>query len=75
MSIKRLKGTIGGLVFMTFFSQFLSFVREIIFAYCYGTEFEADAYVMASQIPVTLFAVVTTAINTVILPVYIEEGK
>lgn len=75
MSIKGLKGTIGGLIFMTFFSQFLSFVREIIFAYCYGTEFEADAYVMASQIPVTLFAVVTTAINTVILPVYIDKKE
>ncbi len=30
---------------------------------------------MASQIPVTLFAVVTTAINTVILPVYIDKKE
>lgn len=66
----KLGNTVSGIIFITIFSQVIAFVRESIFAYYYGTSLGSDAYVMASQIPVTLFAVVSTSISTVILPIY-----
>ena len=71
--IQRLRKSVGFLIGLTVIAQLVSFVRESIFAYYYGTSYQADAYVMASQIPIALFAVVTTSINTVILPIYTEK--
>ena len=68
--IQSLRKSVGYLIWLVVVGQFVSFLRESTFAFFYGTSYQADAYVMASQIPVTLFAVVTTSINTVILPVY-----
>lgn len=68
--IQRLRDSLGYLIGITVIGQIISFFRESIFAYYYGTSYQADAYVMASQIPITLFAVVTASINTVILPIY-----
>lgn len=73
--IQRIKSSIGYLIGLTVIGQILSFVKESIFAYYYGTTSSADAYVMASQIPVVLFAVVTTSINTVTLPIYTSKRK
>lgn len=67
------KNTVSGLIFITVLSQILAFVRESIFAYYYGTSLASDAYVMANQIPVTLFAIISSALNTVILPIYSEK--
>lgn len=72
---QRVKKSIGYLIVLTIVGQLISFVRESIFAYYYGTSYQADAYVMASQIPITLFAVVTTSINTVILPIYTSKKE
>ncbi len=47
-----------------------SFVMEAVFAGFYGTTAEADAYTVAVSLPVTIFAVVTTAIQTIIIPIY-----
>ena len=65
-----MRDSLGYLIGITVIGQIISFFRESIFAYYYGTSYPADAYVMASQIPITLFAVVTASINTVILPIY-----
>lgn len=73
MKIPSIKNTVSGLIFITIFSQALAFVRESIFAYYYGTSLASDAYVMATQIPVTLFAIVSSALNIVILPIYSEK--
>lgn len=73
--IQRLKNSVGYLIGLTVIGQLISFVRESVFAYYYGTSYQADAYVMASQIPITLFAVVTTSINTVILPIYTTKKE
>lgn len=73
--IDRLKKSVGYLIILTFAAQLIAFMRESVFAYYYGTSSNADAYVMASQIPITLFAVVTTAINTVMLPIYTEKKE
>ena len=73
--IQRLRKSVGYLIGLTVIGQLISFIRESIFAYYYGTSYQADAYVMASQIPITLFAVVTTSINTVILPIYTTKKE
>lgn len=70
---QELKKSVGYLIFLTAIGQLISFIRESIFAYYYGTSYQADAYVMASQIPIALFAVITTSINTVILPIYTSK--
>lgn len=73
MRVKNIKNTVSVLMGITVLSQVIAFLRESVFAYYFGTSMEADAYVMASQIPVTLFAIVSTAINTVMLPIYTEK--
>ena len=73
--IGRLRGSVGFLIGLTIIGQLISFVREAIFAYYYGTSYQADAYVMAAQIPITLFAVITTSINTVLLPIYTSKKE
>lgn len=50
-----------------------SFLKESVFAYYFGTTATADAYAIAIQLPVTLFAVVSTAISTVVIPNYSKE--
>ena len=70
-----LSNTIASIAFVTVLSQIIALVRESIFAYYYGTGIESDAYVIASQIPVTLFAIISSAINTVILPLYISKKE
>lgn len=72
---QRFKNTTGYLMLLNILSQLIAFVRESIFAYYYGTSMQADAYIMASQIPITLFAIVNTSINTVILPLYSKKKE
>ena len=43
---------------VTTFSLVLSFVKESVLAYFYGTSAEMDAYTLAIQLPVTLFATI-----------------
>ncbi len=72
---KRVLNSIGGMIGITIISQMISFIRESIFAYFYGATIETDAYVLSSQIPIILFAVVAVAINTVLLPIYTEKKE
>lgn len=75
MKVRVLKNSISGLVFVTVISQAIAFVRESIFAFYFGTSLESDAYIMACQVPVTLFAVISTSINTVIMPIFVEKKE
>ena len=50
-----------------------SFVHESVFAYFFGASNLTDAYTIATQIPVTLFALVATAIGNVVIPCYSKE--
>lgn len=75
MKIKSIKNTVSILMIITILLQLLAFVRESVFAYYFGTSMSADAFVMANQIPVTLFAVISSAINTVLLPLYTEKKE
>jgi putative peptidoglycan lipid II flippase len=67
--------SIVSLVVVSALSQILAFLRESIFAYFFGASEYTDAYIMANQIPVILFSLVGTAINTVLLPIYLSEKE
>jgi len=48
----------------------LSFAREATIASFFGISSDVDSYIVALQIPVTLFALVSVAINSVCIPLY-----
>lgn len=48
----------------------LSFVKEAVVANYYGVSSQVDAYTIAITIPVTLFALVSVAIQSVVIPIY-----
>ena len=56
-----------------------SFAKEAILAGYFGVSMEMDAYAMAIQVPVNLFAFVSVAIHSVVVPLYSsilsKEGK
>lgn len=60
---------------LTIISKLLGFVREAFIASYFGTSIEADAYFIASLIPMMIFSVIGTAISTGIIPLYIKEKK
>jgi len=68
--MKRLAKTASVLTIVNLISVVMSFLQQTVFANFFGTTPEADAYTIASQIPVVLFAIITTAVNTVIIPIY-----
>lgn len=49
---------------------FISFAKEAIVANYFGVSKDVDAYTVALQIPVVLFAVVAVAIQSVVVPLY-----
>lgn len=68
-----------GIIIVVVIGYVFSFAKEAVFAAYYGVSFQADAFIIAIQIPVVLFAVVAVGIRTVVLPIYtkrlIEVGK
>lgn len=48
----------------------VSFLKEAIIANYFGVSVEVDAFTIAIQIPVTLFALVSVAVRSVVIPLY-----
>lgn len=75
---KLIRSSIGIIIVMII-GYILSFVKEAVFAAYFGVGFQADAFVVAIQVPLVLFAVVAVGIRTVALPIYtkrlLEVGK
>ena len=57
----------------------VSFGKETIVAFFFGTSKVADAYTVAAEFPITLFSIVSVAISTVLIPMYLKllenDGK
>ena len=51
----------------------VSFFKESVFVYFYGASAVTDAYVIAIQLPTTLFSLISTAISNVALPYYSKK--
>ena len=48
----------------------LSFAKESIVAYFFGTSATVDAYVVAVDLPVSLFSLISMALSVVVIPNY-----
>lgn len=70
MSGKKLLLSSAGVTIVMVIGYFLSFGREVIIANFYGISHNVDAYTIALQIPVTLFAFVSVSIRSVVVPIY-----
>jgi putative peptidoglycan lipid II flippase len=64
---------------LTLVSKFLGFIREVFLANYFGTSYVVDAYVMAMNIPQTIFAGILGATAITFIPVYAaileEDGR
>lgn len=58
---------------ISFISLLFSFFQESVFAFFFGANSVTDAYTVATQIPITLFSIVSTAISTIVIPCYSKE--
>lgn len=68
---KVAKATLG-LMLVTILGKVLGFSREIILASAYGANMYTDAYLVAINIPIVLFAAIGSAIATTFIPMYFE---
>lgn len=71
MTKKRAAGTVGFIFIAIMLSKVLGQVREMVIASLYGTNMAANAYVVASQLPVNFFDMILgSAISSAFIPVY-----
>lgn len=57
-----------GLIFLTFISKVLGFVREMVISYMYGASDMSDAYSMANSVAVLIVAGIANGIMTAYIP-------
>jgi len=66
----NMKKNIAIIMFITIFSKFFGFFREIALTYFYGASAVSDVYLIAQAIPNTIFALVGTGLATTFIPIY-----
>ncbi len=47
-----------------------SFLKDSIFAYLFGTTNDSDAFVIAVQIPVIIFSIISSILHSIVIPMY-----
>lgn len=72
-SSKRMTKSAFLMMAISFVSLLFSFIQESVFAFFFGANSVTDAYTIATQIPITLFSIVSTAISTIVIPCYSKE--
>ncbi|MDI6605397.1 MAG: murein biosynthesis integral membrane protein MurJ [Thermoanaerobacteraceae bacterium] len=76
---KKTVKTAGIIMIITLMSKILGFGREVVIGSRFGTTHMVDAYNMAQNIPMVLFAAIGVAIATTVIPIFSEyltkEGK
>lgn len=72
-NIKKITGSAMALSMISAFGLVFSFLQEALLAYFFGTTGDSDAYVIAIQLPVIVFSVISTSISTIIIPKYSSE--
>ncbi|SNX53531.1 murein biosynthesis integral membrane protein MurJ [Thermoanaerobacterium sp. RBIITD] len=71
MSIAKKTAKAAGLVMaITFISKITGFLREVTLGSKFGTTRDIDAYNMAQNIPMVLFAAIAAAIGTTVIPLF-----
>src|SRR5690554_1445747 len=66
----NMKKNIAIIMFITIFSKFFGFFREIALTYFYGASAVSDVYLIAQTIPNVIFAFVGTGLATTFIPIY-----
>ncbi len=68
---KNSAGTVGFIFIAMLMAKVLGQAREMVIAYTYGTAWQADAYVAASQIPTNFFDMILgSAVSAAFIPVF-----
>lgn len=69
--------TASVMIVLNLCSKGLGFIRDYLTAIKFGTSMDADAYLMALNIPNILFVIIGTAITTILVPIYndIKQNK
>ncbi|WKV10201.1 murein biosynthesis integral membrane protein MurJ [Thermoanaerobacterium sp. CMT5567-10] len=71
MSTVRKTAKAAGLVMaITFISKITGFLREVVLGSKFGTTKDVDAYNMAQNIPMVLFAAIAASIGTTVIPLF-----
>lgn len=70
MSIRKYAKTSIWVTIILITGYVLSFIKEAVIANYYGVSSSVDAYTIALTIPVTLFALISVAIQSVVIPIY-----
>ncbi|WIV12111.1 murein biosynthesis integral membrane protein MurJ [Proteiniborus sp. MB09-C3] len=65
-----MKKTVLILIIISISSKIIGFVRDIVLSYYYGISFVADAYLISTTLPLTIFAFVGVGIATTYIPLY-----
>jgi putative peptidoglycan lipid II flippase len=73
MNKNRVVGITILLFIVSALTSIIGFCKEAVFANFYGISLQADAFVVSIQVPVILFAMVASAIRTIIIPLYSEK--
>lgn len=63
----------SALVILSIIAAIFSFLKEMVFASCFGVSGIADAYAVAIQIPEALFFIVWQVLNTIVIPIYADK--
>ena len=78
-TVKKTVKAASVIMVLTLISKIFGFFRDVTLASKFGTSVFMDAYNMATVIPMILFAAVTAAIATTVIPIFTEyyqkEGK
>ena len=73
--MRKIAKTTLMLMVITIISKVLGLVRELVLGGIYGTTLYSDAYIVAMNIPGTLFSLIGIALSTTFIPLYYENNN
>ncbi|MDI3310310.1 MAG: lipid II flippase MurJ, partial [Thermoanaerobacterium sp.] len=71
-TVKKTAKAAGLVMFITLISKITGFLREVVIGSKFGTTKYVDAYNMAQNIPMVLFAAIAASIGTTVIPLFSE---
>ena len=57
-----------GVLLLTIFAKVFGFIRDFTLGYYYGSSITSDAYILATTLPITIFAFVLDGIGASFIP-------
>ncbi len=69
-TVKKTAKAAGLVMVITLVSKITGFLREVVIGSKFGTTKYVDAYNMAQNIPMVLFAAIAASIGTTVIPLF-----